>query len=232
MKQLFISLLCVLLLASCFEKTPLESAEHIPLDSIFHYYTIELNEADSMVQIGFFSWPITNRNRRLLIPSADRIKINEQFLILENNSYKLNMPIQKFKDEMITISYFSSDTVFYSKRIKLARFYSCKLDFDRDMFDDSIGVYFEPALNTFEELYVVLKSKTDVRKRFAYDESIRNGISFSRVMIDHSSKGSGVPVIRLEKLYEEEYTKPTSIQIKTSTRIEREIKDVPNYYSE
>ena len=46
-------------------------------------------------------------------------------------------------------------------------------------------------------------------------------------MIDQAGKGSGLPVIKLEKLHEEKYTKPTSIQIKTSTRIEREIKDVP-----
>lgn len=172
MKQLFISLLCVLLLASCFDNTPLESSGNTPLDSICHYYTIELNEADSMVQIGFFSWPITNRNKRLLIPNVDQVKINDQILNLKNNSYKLHIPIQNIKDDMITISYFSSDTVFYSKRIKLARFFFCKLDFNRDMYDDSIGVYFEPALNTLEELNAELKSKTDVRKRFAYDESI------------------------------------------------------------
>jgi hypothetical protein len=231
MKQLFISLLCVLLLASCFEKTPLESAEHIPLDSICHYYTIELNEADSMVQIGFFSWPITNRNKRLLIPNVDEVKINDQILKLGNNSYKLNIPIQNIKDDIITISYFSSDTVFYSKRIKLARFYFCKLDFDRDMFHNSIGVYFEPALNTLEELSVELKSKTDVRKRFSYDESIRNGISFKKNMITYDELHK-TATIQLEKTFEEKYTEPISIQIKASTRIERDIKYVPNYYSE
>ena len=232
MKQLFISLFCVLLLVSCFENTPIESGEHIPLDSICHYYSIELNEADSMVGITFSAWPIVDRNKRLTIPNVDKVEINRQILTLENKSYKLYIPVQNIKNEIITITYFSSDTVFYSKRIKIARFYSCILDFDLNMYHDSIGVYFEPALNMFEELKVEIKSKTDVVKRFEYNESIRNGISFKRSMIDNSGMINKTPIIRLQKLYVEKYTEPTSIQIKTSTRIEREVKDVPNYYSE
>jgi hypothetical protein len=56
-----------------------------------------------------------------------------------------------------------------------------KLDFDRDLFEESIGVYCEPALNTFEELIVELKSKKDIRKRFTYDESIRNGLLSAKI---------------------------------------------------
>ena len=180
-----------------------------------------------MVQIGFFSWPITNQNKRLLIPDMDKVEINRQILTLENNSYKLNIPIQNIKNEIITITYFSSNTVFYSKRIKIARSYSCILDFDLNMYDDSIGVYFEPALNMFEELNVEIKSKNTIYKRFDYNESIRNGISFKRSMIDNFGMINKTPIIRLQKLYVEKYTEPMSIEIKTSTMIDRKIEDVP-----
>lgn len=49
-------------------------------------------------------------------------------------------------------------------------------------------------------------------------------------MIDNSDKR--VPIIKLEKLYEEKYIEPISVHIRTSTRIERKVKDVLNYYSE
>lgn len=230
MKPLFVAFTALFLMTSCFDNKPLESSAQIPPDSICHYYSIELNEADSIVRIHFVSWPIADRDKQLLLPPVDNVKINGQILNLENNSYKLNIPIQNIKNDLITISYFKSDTVFYEKRIKLARFDSCKVIFNKGMEDD-ISVYFEPALNTFEELDIELKGEKTIHKRLSYDEVIQNGISFKKNMAQNSGiKNSRLPTIRLQKLYTEKYTAPASIEIRTITEIEKEIKDTPNYY--
>ena len=230
MKPLFTAFVVLILMSSCFDNKPLESSSRITPDSISHYYSINLNETDSFVEISFASWPISDRDKRLLLPPVDKVEINGQILNLEDNSYKLNIPVQNIKNDLITISYYKSDTVFYEKRLKLARFTSCKVDFHVNNESD-IGVAFEPALNTFEELDIELKGEKNIHKRLDYNETIRNGISFRKNLgLNYGIQNKSIPVIRLKKLYAEKYSEPCPIEIRTSTMIEKKIETVPDYY--
>ena len=50
----------------------------------------------------------------------------------------------------------------------------------------------------FEELRAELKNKTEVHKPFTYDESIRNGVTFDRDLLENSHK-SGARLFDLKK---------------------------------